>query len=65
MAKQAKQLKTFEITVSMTAWKTITVQAESEDDISIWDDGVLTGIMDDLEYSDAEITDITELETAL
>jgi len=64
MTNQVKQLKTFEITVSMTASKTITVQAESEDDINIWDNGVLSGIMDDLEYSDPEITDITELEAA-
>ena len=45
-------MKTFEITVSMTAWKTITVQAESEDDINVWD---IEGILDELEYSQPEI----------
>ena len=52
-------MKTFEITVSMTAWKTITVQAESEDDINVWD---IEGILDELEYSQPEIDDVTELE---
>jgi len=61
MTKQAKQLKTFEITVSMECWKTITVQAESEDDINIWG---IEGILDDLEYSQPEIADVTELEAA-
>jgi hypothetical protein len=55
-------MKTFEITVSMTCWKTITVQAESADDISVYE---IDGILDDLEYSEPEIDDITELEAAL
>lgn len=54
-------MKTFEITVSMTAWKTITVQAESEDDINVWG---IEGILDDLEYSQPEIDDVTEVEAA-
>jgi hypothetical protein len=54
-------MKTFEITVSMSCWKTITVQAESEDDINVWE---IDGILDDLEYSEPEIDDITELEAA-
>jgi hypothetical protein len=53
-------MKTFEITVSMSCWKTITVQAETEDDINIWE---IDGILDDLEYSEPEIDDVTELET--
>jgi hypothetical protein len=54
-------MKTFEITVSMTCWKTITVQAESQEHINVWE---IDGILDDLEYSEPSIDDITELETA-
>ena len=54
-------MKTFEITVSMSCWKTITVQAESEDDINVWE---IDGILDDLEYSAPEIDDVEELEAA-
>lgn len=51
-------MKTFEITVSMSCWKTITVEAESEEDINVWE---IDGILDDLEYSEPETSDITEL----
>ena len=54
-------MKTFQITVSMTCSKTITVQAESEDDINVYE---IDGILDDLEYSEPEIDNVTELETA-
>ena len=52
-------MKTFEITVSMNCYKTITVQAESEDDINVWG---IEGILDDLEYSEPVIEDVTEVE---
>jgi len=54
-------MKTFEITVSMSCWKTITVQAESQEDINVWE---IDGILDDLEYSEPEIDDVVELESA-
>lgn len=52
-------MKTFEITVSMSCWKTITVEAESEDDINIWE---IKDILDDLDYSFPEISDVEEVE---
>jgi len=52
-------MKTFEITVSMSCWKTITVQAESQEDINVWE---INGILDDLEYSEPEIDEVQELE---
>ena len=52
-------MKTFEITVTMNCYKTITVQAESAEDITVWG---IEGILDNLEYSEPVIEDITELE---
>ena len=52
-------MKTFKITVAMSCWKTITVQAESEDDINIWE---IDGILDDLEYSEPDFEIVKEAE---
>lgn len=54
-------MKTFEITVSVTAWKTITVQAESPDHINVYE---IEGILDDLNYSEPSIDEVEEVEAA-